>query len=134
MQRDQWTSEQMNAAISAVRSGHSVKGVASEFGIPLRILRNHVILGGTDRKLGRSPVLTIEQEIELSRRLFRRADVVMPITSIVLKRSVNSFCKENNIINPFNPLKCKAGCQWLELLLKRHQNVAKCRMQHRNPR
>ncbi|KAJ8886340.1 hypothetical protein PR048_012551 [Dryococelus australis] len=118
--RCQWTSEKMNSAISAVRSGRSVKFVASEFGIPRRTLRNHVISGRTNRKLGRSPVLTIEQEIKLSRRLFRLADVDMLIT-------------KNNIIKPFNPLKCKAGHRWLELFMKRHPDVAKCRTQHLNP-
>ncbi|KAJ8896304.1 hypothetical protein PR048_001648 [Dryococelus australis] len=109
MWRAQWTSEQMNAAISALYSGRFVKGLASEFGIPRRTLCNHVVSGRTERKSGQSPVLTIEQEIDLSRRLFRLANVGMPITGNVLKRSVYSFYKENIIINPFNPLKRKAG-------------------------
>ena len=131
--RAPWTKEQMESAMAAVRDGMPVKSAATLFSIPRRTLRNHLISGKTDRKLGRSSILSPQQEEELCGRLFRLADVGMPITSNVLKRSVYTFCIENGIKTPFSSEKCKAGRRWLELFLARHPDVAKRRTQSLNP-
>ena len=131
--RAEWTEEQMEKAVRAVNNGSSVNKASKDYRIPRRTLRNHLKSGKTSRKLGRNSVLTTEQEQELCSRIFRLADVGMPITGKLIRRSVFSYCEENNITHSFNANTQKAGRKWLRLFLGRHPEVARRRTQNLNP-
>lgn len=89
-----WTSEQLLLAMNAVNGGMSVNKASKEFNIPRRTLRNHIRTGTSTRKLGRDTTLTALQESEICERIMRLAEVGMPLTPKVLRRSVFSYVEE----------------------------------------
>nr|XP_023026974.1 uncharacterized protein LOC111514962 [Leptinotarsa decemlineata] len=132
MPRGLWTEEQMALALQAVKNGMSVRTAAKEFNIARRTIRNHLLSGKTEKKLGRTSCLTLEQESELCEIIFRLADVGMPLTSTVIRRSVHEYCQRNGIPAPFTD-KNIAGRKWLKLFLGRHPEVVKRKSQFMNP-
>lgn len=122
----------MVQALEAIGSGMSTRAAAKEFKISRRTLRNHVLSGKMEKKIGRPSCLTPEEESELCRRIFRLADVGIPLTSTVIRRSVYEYCQRNGITSPFDK-KGIAGRKWLKLFLDRHPNVAKRKSQFMNP-
>lgn len=132
--RAQWTSQQMENAVKMVERGIlSTYAAAARYNIPRRTLRNHLASGSTTRKLGRSAILTTEQEAGLVRRIIRLADVGVPLTSKMLRVQAFSFCKIKKIPNTFNDAKNAAGKKWLRLFLKRHPELARRKAQMMNP-
>lgn len=132
--RAQWTSQQMENAIKMVNRGIlSTYAAAARYNIPRRTLRNHLKTGSTTRKLGRSTILTTEQEAGLVGRIIRLSDVGMPMTPKMLRVQAFSFCKINKIPNTFNDGKNVAGKKWLRLFLKRHPELARRKAQLMNP-
>lgn len=131
-QRGLWTEDQMREALQAIKNGMSVRTAAKEFKIPRRTLRSHVMTGKPEKKIGRPSLLSSQQESELCRRIFRLADVGMPLTSKVIRRSVHEYCLRNGIATPFST-KGLAGRKWLKLFLGRHPDVAKRKSQFMNP-
>ncbi|XP_064292309.1 uncharacterized protein LOC135309819 [Plodia interpunctella] len=132
--RAQWTSQQMENAVKMVERGIlSTYAAAARYNIPRRTLRNHLKSGSTTRKLGRSTILTTEQEAGLVRRIIRLADVGVPMTSKMLRVQAFSFCKIKKIPNTFNDAKNAAGKKWLRLFLKRHPELARRKAQMMNP-
>ncbi|XP_053604140.1 uncharacterized protein LOC128671564 [Plodia interpunctella] len=132
--RAQWTSQQMENAVKIVERGIlSTYAAAARYNIPRRTLRNHLKSGSTTRKLGRSAILTTEQEAGLVRRIIRLADVGVPMTSKMLRVQAFSFCKIKKIPNTFNDAKNAAGKKWLRLFLKRHPELARRKAQMMNP-
>lgn len=130
--RGLWTELQMERAMQAVRNGMAARTAAKEFNIPRRTLRNHLLSGSTKKKIGRPSCLTYEQEIELCERIFRLADVGMPLTAKVIRRSVYEYCQKNNIPSRFDN-KGIAGRKWLKLFLGRHPDVSRRKSQSMNP-
>lgn len=132
--RAQWTSQQMENAVKMVERGIlSTYAAAVRYNIPRRTLRNHLASGSITRKLGRSAILTPEQEAGLVRRIIRLADVGVPMTSKMLRVQAFSFCKIKKIRNTFNDAKNAAGKKWLRLFLKRHPELARRKAQMMNP-
>ncbi|XP_045771781.1 uncharacterized protein LOC123871831 [Maniola jurtina] len=132
--RAQWTSQQMENAVKMVERGIlSTYTAAARYNIPRRTLRNHLVSVSTTRKLGRSAILTTEQEAGLVRRIIRLADVGVPLTSKMLRVQAFSFCKIKKIPNTFNDDKNVAGKKWLRLFLKRHPELARRKAQMMNP-
>ncbi|KAI4464029.1 zinc finger fyve/phd-type [Holotrichia oblita] len=89
--RTKWTEDTMRIALEEVHNGQPVLAVAKQYGIPRRTLRNHIITGRIHRQLGRHSLLNVAEENELCRRIFRLAEVGMPLTPKVLRRSVFTF-------------------------------------------
>ncbi|KAK9744430.1 DDE superfamily endonuclease [Popillia japonica] len=65
-------------------------------------------------QLGRHSLLNVAQEKELCRRIFRLAEVGMPLTQKVLRRSVFTFVEENGLNHPFSIQNRLAGRKWME--------------------
>lgn len=128
-----WSEKQLQDALGAIGGGMSVRTASETFKIPRRTLRNHVSSGKNTKQLGRASYLSPLQEKELCTRIFRLADVGMPVTGNVIRRSVYTFCEQNKIETPFNHFKGIAGRKWLSLFLKRHPDVGKRKTQSMNP-
>lgn len=129
-----WTQQQLTQAMDAVRKDKwAVRRAADTFGVPRRTLRNHLASGNSTKVTGRKPVLSVEQELELCRRIHRLADVGMPITPKIVKRTVFTFCTMNEIKNPFNNNVGSAGRKWFKLFMQRHPDVAIRKSQNLNP-
>ncbi|KAJ2937824.1 hypothetical protein O0L34_g17800 [Tuta absoluta] len=128
--RAQWTSQQMENAVKMVERGIlSTYTAAARYNIPRKTLRNHLQSGSTERKLGRSAILSSEQEAGLVRRIVRLADVGVPLTPKMLRIQAYSFSKIMNIPNSFNDVNNTAGKKWLRLFLKRHPELARRKAQ-----
>lgn len=72
-----WPSRNLSLALEGIRAGHSQREMSQRYGIPRRTLRNHIKSGKTDKKLGRSSLLTLAQEAELVNRLVRFAEIYL---------------------------------------------------------
>ncbi|KAK9752317.1 CENP-B N-terminal DNA-binding domain [Popillia japonica] len=79
--RGPWSEESLKNALEGIKGDMSVLKVAQQYDIPRRTLRNHLLSGSTVKKLGRRSLLNKNQEAELFNRIFRLAEVGMPITS-----------------------------------------------------
>lgn len=132
--RANWTTEQLQAAINSLKSGNlSQREAAHRFNIPRRTLRNHLKSGVLNKKLGRSSLLSFEQEKQFSERIVRLCDIGMPLTPLLIRRSAYRFCVENNIEHPFNNTKGVAGKDWLYGFLKRDPHLSRRKAQLMNP-
>lgn len=128
-----WSEELLQKAMRAIAEGMPVRTAATRYKIPRRTLRNHQASGKTTKQLGRPSYLTPAQEMDLCNRIFRLAEVGMPITGKVIQRSVYTFCSQNNVKNPFDTQSGLAGRKWLRLFLQRHPEVAQRKAQNMNP-
>ncbi|KAI4455536.1 transposase is4 [Holotrichia oblita] len=99
--RAKWTEDIMQIALEELHNGQPVLAVAKQYGIPRRTLRNHIRTGRIHRQLGRHSLLNVAQQNELCRRIFRLAEVGMPLTPKVLRR-VFTFVEENGLKHPFS--------------------------------
>ncbi|XP_050298658.1 tigger transposable element-derived protein 1-like isoform X2 [Anthonomus grandis grandis] len=104
-----------------------------EYRIPRRTLRNHLATGSKKKKLGRYSLLNAEQERELCQRIFRLAEVGMPLTQRVLRRSVFSFAEEHSPNHGFSQTTRMAGRKWMHLFYQRHPEVVQRKAQALNP-
>jgi len=124
-QKCNWTSEQLQAAINAVRTGRAIREVGRAFGIPESTLRDRLKSNNSDTaKLGRNPVFNKAQEEALSAHVQKLAKVFFGITPIELRRLAYSFAEENNIKHPFDSEKKLAGEDWLALFLRRNTTIS----------
>nr|CAH7743777.1 unnamed protein product [Callosobruchus chinensis] len=131
--RTLWTEADLRSALLAISNGTSIKSSAKWYEIPRTTLGLHYRKQNFKRELGRSSVLSSEQENDLVTRIHRLSEVGMPITSKVLMKSVYTYVCENNIPNPFSKQSKCAGRKWLKLFLTRHPEVARRRAQQMNP-
>lgn len=132
--RAQWTQESLTSAMNAVRLGRIGQREASRrFKIPRRTLRNHLLSGKGERKLGRSSILTQEQEKDLVNRIIRLAEVGYPYTVRNVRRQVYRFVELNNIRHNFNKNEEMAGRGWSKLFLKRNPELSNRKAQNMNP-
>lgn len=131
--RGLWSEDQLRSAMNAVNEGMSVNKASKAFCVPRRTLRDHLKTGSVIKRQGRHPYLSKDQELELCARIFRLADIGMPITGKFLRRSVFNFCMLNSITHPFDVKKRAAGRKWLRLFLQRHPEVSKRKAQNMNP-
>lgn len=124
----------MSSAIKAVRQGRlGQRAAATRFNIPRRTLRNHLESGKEEGKLGRSSILTQEQERDLVNRIIRLAEVGYPYTKRSVRRQVYRFVELNNIKHKFNKNEEMAGRGWTKLFLKRNPQLANRKAQNMNP-
>ncbi|KAJ8941979.1 hypothetical protein NQ314_010203 [Rhamnusium bicolor] len=85
--RGQWTKEAITRAVEAVAAGMSVSKASITYALPRRTLRRYLKEKKRNKAaMGCKPILTNEQELELSRRIVRLTDI-------------------NNITNPFREKK-----------------------------
>lgn len=136
--RGQWTEEKLQNAIRAVRSGTSFAKAAKATGIPrTTLMRIFKTVQGDNQirkpKLGRKFVLTENQQAELCSRIFRLADVGMPITGKLLRRSIFTYAEKMGLKHKFSQKTQMAGRKWLVAFLKNNPLVAKRKSQTLNP-
>lgn len=133
--RSRWKKEDLENAVKAVQEGHmSRQGASKAFSIPRRTLSRYVDSNNTSKaRMGRKPVLTANQEEELSGRIIRLAEVGYPLTSRTLRRCVFNFCTENGIENKFSSMSKMAGRYWLDGFLKRNPAIRQRKAQSMNP-
>lgn len=132
-QRAKWSEQQLRRALESINSGMYVQTAAKRYNIPRRTLRNHVETGSFTKKLGRSSVLTEEQENELCQRIIRLANIGVPLTNKIIRKSVYTFANTRNIRHSFNREKEMAGRKWIKLFFARHPEITERKAQLLNP-
>lgn len=132
--RRKWSEKDLLTALKEIRENRlPVNAASNQFSIPRWTLRDYISKGINEmRPVGRKCILNQEQEELLVKRLFRLAEVGLPLTRRELCKSVFLFCKERRIENPFSVEKEAAGRKWCKLFLKRHPELAIRRAQHLN--
>lgn len=131
--RAQWSQENLTKALIAIRNGSNISDAAKTYGIPRTTLGLHYRGNKATKQLGRRSILTAEQECDLVNRIHRLAEVGMPVTSRIVRRSVFSYAAARNIPTPFSDSSKLAGRKWLKLFFNRHPDVAKRKAQQMNP-
>lgn len=133
--RSKWTKEDLQNAVAAVKEGGmSRQGASKTFSIPRRTLSRYVDKNENKKSaMGRKPVLTADQERELSSRIIRLAEVGYPLTSKTLRRCVYNFSAENGIPNKFSTMSKMAGRYWLNGFLRRNPIIRQRKAQGMNP-
>ena len=78
-------------------------------------------------------MLTEKQQAELCSRIFRLAEVGMPITGRLLRRSIFTYAEKMGLKHNFSQANQLAGRKWLAAFLKNNPLVAKRKSQNLNP-
>ena len=127
-----WTKETLGNCMTAVsRHGLSVREASKRFGILRRTLRNHLKTGSAEKRMGRKPLLSTEVEQDLMQRIFRFADIGLPLTSKMIRSYVFEYADKNGLAHPFTTN--KAGEKWFRLYMQRWPELRRRKAQHMNP-
>ncbi|GFN77727.1 tigger transposable element-derived protein 1-like [Plakobranchus ocellatus] len=131
--RGSWTQQELENAMRAINRGEgiSVREASKQFGIPRRILRNHISSGSTEKRLGRKPLLSDEEEQLLVDRIARFANIGLPLTAKMIRCYVFKYFEKNNRQHPFTSN--LAGEKWFRLFLNRHPHLRHRKAQAMNP-
>ncbi|GFN95560.1 tigger transposable element-derived protein 6-like protein [Plakobranchus ocellatus] len=111
--------------------GISVREASKQFGIPRRTLRNHISSGLTEKRLGRKPLLSDEEEQLLVDRIARFANIGLPLTAKMIMCYVFEYFEKNNRQHPFTSN--LADEKWFRLFLNRHPQLRHRKAQAMNP-
>lgn len=123
--KGKWSSEQLNAAVRAVKNGRKIREVSRAFGIPESSLRTRMKKGQFDgARLGRKPVFTHEQEVALVSHAITLSNLFYGLTMTELRRLAHEFASRNGIPNTFSSTTKLAGYDWAENFLKRNPEVS----------
>ena len=130
-QRVKWTLEAMQTAErDVIMLNKSQKRASKDNGVPRETLRRHlqnVHAGeGVEKSLGRKPVLSEEQEEELTDIILDMEAKLFGLTQSDVKHYVYLFCEHNNISNNFNKERKMAGKDWFAGFCKRHPELSMC--------
>lgn len=131
--RAQWSELNLAAALEAVRTGSSISEASRRYEIPRTTLGLHYRNGNPVKHLGRKSILSVDQENDLVARIHKLAEIGMPITSKMVRKSVFSYATAMNIPTPFSNESQLAGRKWLKLFFARHPDVARRKAQQMNP-
>ncbi|GFN85608.1 tigger transposable element-derived protein 1-like [Plakobranchus ocellatus] len=88
--RGSWTQQELENAMRAINRGEriSVREASKQFGIPRRTLPNHISSGSTEKRLGRKPLLSDEEEQLPVDRIARKAQAINPARAQKLNRFI----------------------------------------------
>ncbi|KAJ4439773.1 hypothetical protein ANN_07901 [Periplaneta americana] len=86
----------------SVKNGMPLNTAATRYGIARNTLRYHVNARAEMKNIGRPALLSFAQEREFCSRLFRLADVGMPLISKLVKRTVFTFYVSKRKVQTLN--------------------------------
>lgn len=126
-----WNELDLKRAVMAVTVNKmSQKKAATTYNIPRETLRRHLKKlvshpdQGVAKELGRKPLLTANQELELSNMLQDMEARMYGLSSSDVRSLVFSFCQKNNIITPFKVETELAGKGWFQRFMGRHPELS----------
>lgn len=122
--RADWSEKSLRDAMAAVKYGQlSQLAAARRYKIPRQTLRNHLISGQTIKRLGRTAVLSLKEEVELVQRITKLALTGTTLSPTLIQRQAFLFCEEKKIKHSFNKCLGHAGSKWLKAFLMRHPQL-----------
>lgn len=124
-----WDEHSMKLAVRDVLMyNKSQESAATQYGISRETLRRHLAKSakgeGLQKKLGRKPVMTDDQEHELSSYLQTMEASLYGLTPASVRRLVYKFCEENGILHPFKRETQSAGKKWFRQFMARHSELS----------
>ena len=126
--RVQYTSQDMQNALQAVRNGEPLRRVANQFAIPPRTLRRHRDCGVAHPDLtilGRyRPDLSPEHEEILVQHVQLMEKSFFGLSSTDVRRLAYDYATKLGLRNTFNRECQMAGKDWFISFLKRHPNLS----------
>jgi hypothetical protein len=116
--RRNYSAEDVEQAVQAHREeGLSLRQASERFGVPKSTILDHMMDGhGTD--IGRPPILTKEEELQLLEKIQILADWGFPLTGRDLCHFVKSYLDKRGVVSRFTNNLPKR--RWVTLFLKRH--------------
>ncbi|XP_073957399.1 uncharacterized protein [Choristoneura fumiferana] len=120
--RKNYTPDQLEKAVEAVKNGEKVAVAAKRFGVP-RITLHDKISGRTTMgcAMGPSTVLTKEEEDILEKWILALSERHIPLTKDSLLDSVQKIINDQNRPNPFT--NNRPSKKWFQSFMKRHPNL-----------
>lgn len=124
-----WTAEQIQAAISAVKGGLSIRAAGREYKIPEATIRKKIKLGDNvdltkNPHLGKFPVFTEAQETELAQHVVNLAKMFYGLSPIQFRKLAFAYAEANGIQHSFNKDTKLAGKDFYYGFLKRHPEIS----------
>jgi transposase len=113
-----------NAVRAVVVENCSQAAAARKYSVPRQTLRRHLKLvqagKGVEKRFGRPPVLSEEQETELSTIIQDMESRLYGLTPGDIRSIVFQYCERNKVAHPFNVDREMAGKKWFKAFLKRN--------------
>ena len=81
--------------------------------------------------MGRKQLLSTEVEQELIQKIFRFADIGLPLTSKMIRSYVFEYADKNGLAHPFTTN--KDGEKWFRLFMQRWPELRRRKAQHMDP-
>lgn len=129
-QRKKWNADDMERAITEVRSGSmGYKKAATAFNVPRTTLfrlsskKDQTPAQASISNLGRRPVFSPELEKRLVDYIIIMEKKFYGLTRRDIKRLAYQLAVVNDLPNPFSKQNETAGRKWLDLFIKRHKDV-----------
>lgn len=118
-----YTENDMEQALSAVKGGMKVREAARCFGVPkTTLLYRNIGKYVSGRRSGRQTVLTKDEEKLLSDWVIHMGDHGFPITKLQLLDSVQKLLNEANRATIFT--NNRPGRDWFDRFMKRHPKIS----------
>lgn len=120
-----WTEEQVNNAILAIKKGTSMKQAGKDFRIPESILREKLKEIGEEETSvhGRKPIFNENQEREIASHINDLSVVFYDLTPTDVRRMAYNYAQQNRVHHNFNRETNLAGRGWLAFFVKRNPSV-----------
>lgn len=123
--RAQWTTEQLQQAVDAVRNrGTSLREAARVYKVPRMTISNHLGETNPTRRLGQKIIFTEDEEKQLVERILKYAEVGLPVTRKMLRSYAYDFAVLKGKEGRFNTEKKMAGKDWVCAFLKRNKTLS----------
>ncbi|XP_063911278.1 uncharacterized protein LOC135128298 [Zophobas morio] len=121
----QWSKEDLENAIQAVRNGESIRKASKKFSIPFSTLQERIKknLPITGPSLGRHSTFSSEEEKSMAENIKLLAKLFYGLNPLEVRRAAYVYAEKHNIQHRFNKVKQLAGKDWLYGFLKRNPSI-----------
>ncbi|XP_055603419.1 uncharacterized protein LOC129751753 isoform X1 [Uranotaenia lowii] len=123
-----WSVENLNRALQAIRQGIPVQRAAKKYQIPRATLQRYahqdLKQGGVQIITpGWKTVFTEAQEQQLVRHVLNLTQHISGLTTQHIRRAAFAFAEKNKIQHPFDRVSKAAGRDWCKAFLRRHKEI-----------
>ena len=126
--KNKWTTEQLEAAVAAVKSGQlKPYRAALQFGVPSSTLHDHLTGKSKKRYGGRPTVLSSSEEKEIVRICETLQQVGFPLTRDIVGAIIRDYLTDCGRPNPFRDSIPQNDWRWPIITERKQEHLPKCR-------